>query len=162
MLTLNQFKAMADSYGADLRRWPEEVRTEAEALLDDAAVSARARAILADAWILDEAIAAASALETTTAWHPGESDAALARLRAGVTARIESATGRQRTGLIERVLAATGREAVSRHFGWAGMATSAGLAVLAGILIGSMYSPAATPDTLLSVLQPAPIQVLAE
>jgi hypothetical protein len=33
MLTLRRFRTMADSYGADLLRWPDGARAEAQALL---------------------------------------------------------------------------------------------------------------------------------
>ena len=43
MLTLQRFQALLGIYGADFRRWPEEARGAAEALLS---ISAEARALL--------------------------------------------------------------------------------------------------------------------
>jgi len=42
------------------------------------------------------------------------------------------------------------------------MATGSGFAIMAGLLIGSMYNSAAGPDTVLTMLQPAPIHILAD
>ena len=46
MMTLNRFRTLADSYGADLQRWPERMRPQALVLLDS---SGEAREIIARA-----------------------------------------------------------------------------------------------------------------
>ena len=81
MLTLRRFRTMADSYGADLLRWPDGARAEAQALLK---ASPAARALLDEARTLDDAIEAAGASEDAVLWEPDGQDAAMARLRSGV------------------------------------------------------------------------------
>lgn len=152
MMTLRRFRAMADIYGADLRRWPEEVRGEAEALVT---VSLQARTFLDEARRLDDAIEAASAHEDAVLWRPGEQDAALARLRSGVEARIAASARRLPA-------AGGGRGILSLRLRWLGMATGGGFAVMAGLLIGALYVSAPEPEGVLMLLQPAPIQVLAD
>jgi hypothetical protein len=160
MLTLGRFKALAGSYGADLRRWPEALRGEAQALVN---VSAEARACLDAARALDEAIEAASRQEDGVLQQPGEAEAALARLRSGVAARIAQSPAR-RAG---RRRAGWGPEGGRRwmllpQLRWAGVATGGGVAILAGVLIGALYSPAPAPEGVLSLLDPAPIHILTE
>lgn len=55
-ITLERFAAIVDAYGASPMRWPVDERGAAEALL---AVSAEARALLADARMLDGMLASA-------------------------------------------------------------------------------------------------------
>ena len=55
-ITLERFAAIVDAYGASPMRWPVAERSAAEALL---AVSAEARALLADARMLDGMLASA-------------------------------------------------------------------------------------------------------
>lgn len=55
-ITLERFAAIVDAYGASPMRWPVDERGPAEALL---AVSAEARALLADARMLDGMLASA-------------------------------------------------------------------------------------------------------
>ena len=81
MLTIKRFQVLAESYGADLQRWPQESRTEAERLL---AVSSEARQALAAARILDAAILEAS---TQDQLSPAEQSAALERLKSAVASR---------------------------------------------------------------------------
>jgi len=151
---------MTASYGADLQRWPDEVRGEAQALLN---VSPQARALLDEARTLADAIAAASAREDAAHWRLGEQAAALARVRSGVEARIASSTGRRRASRRSGwAPAGEGHWAPSLHLRWVGMATGSGFAIMAGLLIGSMYNSAAGPDTVLTMLQPAPIHILAD
>jgi len=147
MLTLKRFKAMTGSYGADLLRWPEPERTAAQTLLEG---SAEARALLADARMLDEALAMASARQSAAHRRNNHEDVALARLRSGVAARIAAASGRSRVSL----------RALSTPLGWAGLATACSLAVVAGLVIGSLYTPPGVSDALLTLLQPAPIDNL--
>lgn len=55
-MDLTRFEALAEAYGADLRRWPAAERDAADALM--AAQPQSARAILADAEGLDDLLAA--------------------------------------------------------------------------------------------------------
>jgi hypothetical protein len=152
MLTLKRFRAMADSYGADMKRWPEALRGEAEALLK---ISPEACAVLAEARRLDQVIEAGSAQEDARLWPPGEQDAALARLRASVEARLASPAGfRPEHRRMEWAL--------SLRLRWAGLATAGGFAIVAGLLIGSLYAGTPEPDSVLMILQPQPIQILAD
>lgn len=57
MMTLDRFSDLNDAYGADLRRWPENERSAAEALL---ARDARARLMRDQADILDQWLDAAA------------------------------------------------------------------------------------------------------
>jgi hypothetical protein len=157
MLTLKRFKKMTDSYGADLLRWPERERAAAQTLLEG---SAEARALLADARMLDEALAVASTRQIAAHRRNNHEDAALARLRSGVAARIAAASGRSRVSLLERALSITIRAALPTPLGWAGLATAGSLAVVAGLVVGSMYTPPGAADVLLTLLQPAPIDNL--
>jgi len=158
-LTLKRFKTMTDSYGADLLRWPEQERAAAQTLLDG---SAEARAHLADARLLDEALAVASARQSAAHQRNNHEDAALARLRSGVATRIAAASGRSRASLLERALSITTRGALSMPSGWAGLAIACSLAVVAGLVIGSLYTSPGASDALITLLQPAPIDNLGD
>jgi hypothetical protein len=152
MLTLRRFRTMADSYGADLLRWPDGARAEAQALLK---ASPAARALLDEARTLDDAIEAAGTSEDAVLWEPDGQDAAMARLRSGVEARIAASAERRpsfrRTGW-----------ALALHTRWVGMATGGGFAIMAGLLIGAMYTSDPATDSVLTLLQPAPIHVWAD
>ena len=159
MITLERFRALIDSYGGDLQRWPETERGAARALL---AHSAEACALLEKAWEVDQTVASAVAREDVRLWPAGEQDDALARLRLGVGARIAQE--------------ATAHRHVYLSFlpGWLifpsmrglGMATGGGFAVAAGLVIGLTCATssvaASETDTVFAILQPAPIPVLAE
>jgi hypothetical protein len=157
MLTLKRFKAMTDSYGADLLRWPEQERAAAQTLLEG---SAEARALLGDARMLDEALAVASARQSAAHRRNNHEAAALARLRSGVAVRIAAASERSRVSFLERALSITNRGILFTPSGWAGLAAAGGLAVLAGLVIGSLYTAPGASDALLTLLQPAPIDNL--
>src|SRR6185437_8024554 len=137
MLTLERFKALMDSYGAVPERWPDAVRPDAEALLR---VSPEAQQLLAEARSLDEAIDAANERENAVSWPPGEEAAALARLRAGVSARVARAVAPQ-TGpgwlrwLRDGMLPVAQWSSSARL---AGMAAAGGLIIAVGLLLGSM------------------------
>lgn len=152
MLTLRRFRTMIDSYGADPLRWPDEMRAGALALLDS---SAEARAAFREARRLDHAIEAARARDDSMLRHPDEQAAALARVRSGVAARIATSKARRPTdwdvGWMQ-----------SLQMRWIGMATSGGLAIAAGLLIGATYASRPEFDTVLSMLQPVPIHILAD
>jgi hypothetical protein len=162
MLTLRRFKALADSYGAELRRWPDDLRGEAEAFLK---VSPQARTLLAEARKLDAAIGMANAAEDAGFWPPGEQGAALARLRSGVAGRIASSSVRKSaTRPLGWVLAGRAHDLITTHGAVVGMATGSGVAMAAGLLIGVMYvsAPVPAPDNVLAMLQAAPIHILAD
>ena len=154
MMTLKRFKELTDSYGGESRHWPEELRDEAAALLR---VSPQARELLAEAQTLDEALEAASAEQDAVLWPPGEESAALARLRSGVSARLASLPRRQSASWFSSWTLRDGLR-LPLNPGAIGMATSCGLAVVAGLLIGSMHASAPAPD-MLTMLQPAPLQI---
>jgi hypothetical protein len=157
MLTLERFESLADSYGASLERWPEEIRTEAEALLSN---SQAARAILAGARSLDEAIEAASDAEEARAWPPAEAEAALARLRSRVASRL-SAEVPAMAGPIRRWLLSHRALSPLAHPGWGGMVTGGALAIVAGLLTGMLYS-SGSPRDVLALLEPAPLQIFSD
>jgi hypothetical protein len=146
MMTLRRFSALAASYGADLRRWPGTERGRAETLL---ASSSEARAALEEARRLDHRIAAARGP------LPDGQDAALARLRAGVAARI--AAPRPRPSIAS----------------WLGLAwwawqpqragiVAGGIAIIAGLAIGALFPAEPEGEGLMAVLQPVPIHMLAD
>jgi hypothetical protein len=182
MLTLKRFAALAASYGGDLRRWPEDARGEAQAL---AKTSSQARDILADAQKLDAALDAAGTHEDRLLLSGDEQAAALARLRAGVAARIataeaapiSAAAANRRSGWMSAMTLRfmtlrfmTLRFMALRFAGWprlgwaAGMATVGCLAILAGLWLGGIAATSSATDTVLTLLQPAPpsIQILAD
>jgi|SRR5581483_8549848 len=155
MMTLARFRVLVESYGADLRRWPREARDEAEQLRD---ASPEAQAFLAEARRLDEAIGAATAHQDALRWRAADQDDALARLRAGVAARMdELQPGSRRSGSAPAWLGSLFR---LRHVGWI---TSGAFAVVAGLAIGAMYGSAPAPaGALATLLQPAALDFLAE
>jgi|SRR6185312_12213306 len=158
MMTLRRFRTLADSYGADLQRWPQRLRGQALALLDS---SAEARAVISRAKELDDAIAAAGAARLERLRGGESADAALHRLQKNVSARIR----RPPSG---GVIALDGMRprAASRYrprpAEWIGLATAASLAVIAGLALGILYSPSAPQEDLTALLQPAPLQVLTD
>lgn len=158
MLSLRRFKSLVDSYGADPRRWPSEVRDDAQALLE---VSADARGLLGQARRLDKALAASSRHHAEE-WQIRE-QAALARLQSSVEARIAPAEQRSTDRGSNWTIAAIRRTLVP-NLPWVGVATAGSVAVAAGLVIGGLYTSALPPasDALLSMLEPAPIHFLAE
>ncbi len=156
MLTFKQFTALTDSYGGDPQRWPQNMRAEAEALLD---CSEEVRMQLAEARKLDDALRSASAKEESQLWSPGDQDAALARLRSSVAARIVSSAQQRRPvwTLFEDI-----QRLFSPRLAWVGVGASGGLAIAVGLLIGAAFSTQPASDNLLTMLQPSPIQILAD
>jgi hypothetical protein len=155
MMTLERFRTLADSYGADLQRWPEGLRPQALALLE---CSAEARELIAQEDALDQAISAAERTRCASLWSGDRPEAALARLRNGVAARITA-------GAAAGAIAAAKSPADTarnppRRVRWISLATAASAAILAGLVLGIRYSPAAPPQDLLTLLQPAPVQLL--
>jgi hypothetical protein len=160
MLTLKRFKAMADCYGADLRRWPESMRKDAETLI---ANSQEANTLLAEAREFDEAIRSASLHEDASLWLPGEQDAALARLRSGVAAQLSVVPGSRSVNFRSYMTFFEGLDWMAGpRLGWAGLAASSVVAVVAGLLIGSAYDMPSGSGGLLAMLQPVPIEILAD
>ena len=158
-MTLKRFKSLADSYGGKLGRWPEESRRDAEALLSS---SEEARRILDEARMIDETIGVARDHATSHAANAPDSEA-LARLRAAVARRLEVAPPRQRPNpLLEWLLISTGAEAFGNRRRWVGMATCSAVLIVAGVLTGLRYTPPSTPDNVLSMLRPVPMQIFSE
>jgi len=150
---------MIDSYGARFHLWPEKGRSEIPYLL---ARSAEARAKLEEGQRLDEAIASASAYEDALLWPPGEEDAALARLRLGVAARIA-----KQQAMRGKVQADDDADWLAYFkLRWLRLAAGGGFAMAAGLLIGltvATGSPSGPEtDTVLAMLQSAPISVMSD
>jgi hypothetical protein len=157
MMTLKRFRTLADSYGADLRRWPERLRPEARRLLES---SAEAKEIMAGAGELDDAIIAARAARSDGVWSGDRPEAALVRLRNSVAARIRPAS--PATAIAARATPIRTARNAPRRAGWIGLATAASVAVLAGLVLGIRYPPAAPQQDVLALLQPAPVQLLSD
>ncbi len=155
MMTLKRFTALTESYGADPQRWPENMRAEAQALLE---YSDEARINLAAARKLDDALRSASAKEASQLWNPGDQDAALARLRSSVAARIASPA---RQPGPYWALFASFHWAFSPRLGWVGIGWVGGMPIWSGLLIGTAFRTKQSDD-LLAMLQPSPIQILAD
>lgn len=157
MLTLKRFRELADSYGGSLRRWPEELRGEAHDLLR---ASAEALAVLELARALDLDIERAGAVDDALHWPIGDENAALARLRAGVQARIAAPLPlRHGAGF---GLADGHRWLRILQLPMARMAAACAFAVAVGLVAGSLYSEPASDGALTAVLQPAPLHFLAD
>jgi hypothetical protein len=151
MLSMNRFKALADAYGGDLRRWPEESRAEAQALAE---ASPGARALLEEARRLDEGLSSLSARRQAADWPAGTQEAALARLRAGVEGRLPMAPPADaRRGGADWFSLPRAR--------WLGLATAGGFALVAGFFIGSIPD-AAPSDSMLTLLLPTPFHLLVD
>ena len=158
MLTLGRFRSMTESYGADLDRWPEQARADARALLS---VSAEARAMLKEVRVLDDLIETTHAREDGLLWQPGEQDAALERLRAGVAARIAALPVRPRA--TDRLRAWFRGEAAPIRLRWLGLATGGVCAIICGLLIGGRYEPVPTsPGVLSQLLRPPALEILPD
>lgn len=158
MMTLRRFRKLADSYGADLQRWPERLRAQALALL---AASAEARSVIAQARELDEVITAAAGARRDRLWGGESADRALHRLRARVAerTRVAACAG---AGAAPWMESGAARRSRPQRVRWIGFATAAGLAVMAGLALGILYSPSAPPQDLTALLQPAPLQLLTD
>ena len=155
MLTLKQLTALADIYGADLRRWPEAERAGVAPLLQ---VSPAARQVMRDAAEMDQLIQQASAADSDDDFGLGEEQAALARLRSGVSARIATPLmpGMGPSVMRAFVPAGGGMVLAQQRMARLGMMLGLALTVSAGIWIGGMPLSPAGPVDLTAVLQPAP------
>jgi hypothetical protein len=161
MMTLERFKSLADSYGADLDRWPEDIRQDARGLLDS---SHAARAILAQARVLDEALESAARMEGSQSWPREEAAAALVRLRSRVAARIaerEPADSR-RLPLMARLLSFVIAPLSPLQAGRGGLLTGGVIAIAAGLAIGLLYTSAPQPVDVLLLLEPSPLSILSD
>ena len=156
MLKIERFTALVRSYGANSDLWPVEERGDALALLE---ISKAARAVLAEERLLDDALAGALKHQESPRMSPVEHDAAEARLRTNVAARIARASA-EPSGFRGRFFAHV--RGLWPDLNWLGLSSGSGIAVAAGLFIG-MHSPnlPASGD-LLSTLQVASIPIFAE
>jgi hypothetical protein len=160
-MKMTRFQALVLSYGAQLQRWPDSERSEAEALL---AVSAQARRIVDEALVLDKALEYASDKWTSEGWQAEEQDAALANLRSVVASRIARPPYARQVRAQPETSTLQGWVLLARalrHGGW-GLATSGALAVAIGIFVGWMQAPQPEPVNVISMLESAPIRMLAQ
>lgn len=154
MLTLERFRSMTGSYGADLERWPEQARADARTLL---AASEEARTMLDEARVLDALIETTRTQEDGLLWRPGEQDAALERLRSGVAARIAAPSVRP------RALDHFRGGATPLRLRWLGLATCGACVIICGLLIGGRYEPVPTsPGVLSRLLRPPVLEILPD
>jgi len=160
MMTLKRFGVLAESYGGQLWRWPEDSRNDAEALLNS---SAEARRILDQARMVDETIGAAARPDSTPAAADTGDAAALARLRSAVAMRLEATPSRRRRErFLDWLASAISTEAFGSNGRWVGVAACGAVVVVAGVMTGLLYEPAKTPTNVLSILQPEPMQIFSD
>lgn len=123
MMDRSRFLALAEAYGADLRRWPDGERTAAEAY--QAAEPEAARAVLAQADVLDDLLFAS---------RPPQPSAALRdRVIAAASRSPRKASWRARLGL-------------AMGAGWAAAACAG---VVAGVVMTSHLTANAQADAIL-------------
>ncbi len=156
-MRMRRFRALLASYGAEPALWPDAERVAAQALL---AVSAEARALAETERGLDLALHAAAA-RTTARVPPSESeDAALARLRSGIAARVTplAAMPPPRRMHLPLRLAGGGAVLSGRHLAFGALA---GVSMLAGLSIGTLDAvPSAGGPGIVGLLQAAPVEGL--
>lgn len=161
MLKIERFTGLARSYGANIDLWPVEERCDARALLDS---SKAARAVLLEERLLDDALAGAWKQQERARASLAEHDAALARLRTNVAARIARAPA-EPSGFRGRFFAQV-RGAHVRgvwpDLNWLGLSSGSGIAVAAGLFIGMHFPTFLTSADLLSSLQVASIPIFME
>lgn len=158
MLTLRRFRALAGTYGTDLRRWPAVLRADAQALLQR---SAQARATLAAEAPLDAAIDLAARREAARLERGLDSVATLEQLRLGVAAQIRRAPRRAHLEPA-RIPARRWLGAHLPELRQLGLATAACAAVAAGLLLGARYDIPAPSGDLLATLSFNPIPSSAD
>ena len=156
MLKIERFTALVRSYGANSDLWPVEERGDALALLE---ISKAARAVLAEERLLDDALAGALKHQESPRMSPVEHDAALARLRTNVAARIARASA-EPSGLRGRFFAHV--RGLWPDLNWLGLSSGSGIAVAAGLFIGMHFPTFPTSADLLSSLQVASIPIFME
>lgn len=167
MMSLKQFKALAERYGADLVHWPDRQRLEAQILLNqDGSYAGMASQILARERPLDAAIVAALEADETDSWQDGEQDAALERLRAGIDRQIArsiptSPRPAWHYGILYGAFRRLPGLSLAGSLRWFGVTAGSGLMVASGFWCGSMQSSMlARPVDLFSALQIAPLSGL--
>lgn len=127
-MTVERFMALAEAYGADLRRWPEAERAAAEAFL--AAAPETARPVLAEADRIDDLLFASA--------RPRPSAALRERvLNSAVQVRLKAAGAGRRW--LERLVLILG----------AGWAAAACAGVAAGVLMTTHLTADAQADAVL-------------
>ena len=159
MMTLERFKSLADSYGGRIERWPSLTRQDAFDLLTR---SAAAREVLEDARELDAAIARADEAQDARSWPPGETGAAMVRLRARVAARIAARESAQHGPRIEPKSFWAKILLKPLQPGWGGLVTGGVLAVAAGLVIGLLSTSTPPPGNVLLLLEPTPLQIFTD
>jgi hypothetical protein len=154
MLTIRRFHVLAESYGADLQRWPQQFRAEAQRLLT---ASSEARQLLAEARILDAAIMKVTARDRPS---QAEQGAALERLKSAVATGLTTSNGRRKSASFLGSIAGWCHEvATPRGFR---LASGVCAAVIAGLVLGSLYNGAPATKSVLTFLQPDPIQLFGD
>lgn len=156
MLKIERFTALVRSYGANSDLWPVEERGDALALLE---ISKAARAVLAEERLLDDALAGALKHQESPRMSPVEHDAALARLRTNVAARIARASA-EPSGFRGRFFAHV--RGLWPDLNWLGLSSGSGIAVAAGLFIGMHFPALSASGDLLSTLQVASIPIFME
>ncbi len=156
MLKIERFTALVRSYGANSDLWPVEERGDALALLE---ISKAARAVLAEERLLDDALAGALKHQESPRMSPVEHDAALARLRTNVAARIARASA-EPSGFRGRFFAHV--RGLWPDLNWLGLSSGSGIAVAAGLVIGMHFPALSASGDLLSTLQVASIPIFME
>jgi len=160
MITLKRFESLAESYGGQLWRWPEDSRNDAEALLNS---SAEARRILDQARMLDETIGAAARPDPPPDAVDARDAAALARLRSAVAMRLEATPSHRRRGrFLDWVASSISAKVFGSNSRWVGVAACGAVVVVAGVITGLLYEPPRAPPNLLSILQPEPMQIFSD
>lgn len=156
MLKIERLTALVRSYGANSDLWPVEERGDALALLE---ISKAARAVLAEERLLDDALAGALKHQESRRMSPVEHDAALARLRTNVAARIARASA-EPSGFRGRFFAHV--RGLWPDLNWLGLSSGSGIAVAAGLFIGMHFPALSASGDLLSTLQVASIPIFME
>ena len=156
MLKIERFTALVRSYGANIDLWPVEERGDALALLE---ISKAARAVVAEERLLDDALAGALKHQESPRMSPVEHDAAVARLRTNVAARIARASA-EPSGFRGRFFAHV--RGLWPDLNWLGLSSGSGIAVAAGLFIGMHFPALSASGDLLSTLQVASIPIFME
>jgi len=156
-MSIKRFRSLSAAYGADLRRWPEEERRDAQLLLE---ASAEARAVLAEASDLDRIVAHA-AEQDRAARDAEEQAVALTRLRSHVALRIGQPTQPRIPGALRFVAALLVLARARRQgFGVMGFASLGALSIAAGLIIGWAYTPPPNSHDPILLLETAPLRIL--
>lgn len=149
-MTMRRFRTLANSYGADLERWPEDEREPAQTLL---AASEKARALVGSERSRD-AVFASLARTVSDPADLGNDGAALVRLRTGVQSRLAAARplGERPPGDVQIRARQIGAFRLRRTvFG-----ILAGSVAVAGLLTGMLTPPIPTDAGFAILLQAAP------